>query len=56
VWIRYLYFAVFYGVKFLRWPKRPILITKNLLSGKQESRGEEILKNIINRKKQTIKI
>ena len=56
VWIRCLYFAVFYGVKFLRWPKRPILITKNLLSGKQESRGEEIIKNIINRKKQTIKI
>jgi len=52
VWIRYLYFAAFYGVMFLRWPNRPIRITKNLLSGKQESRGEEILKNILSRKKQ----
>jgi radical SAM superfamily enzyme YgiQ (UPF0313 family) len=51
VWIRYLYFAVFYGVMFLRWPMRPIRIIKNLLTGKQESRGEEAIRNILNRKK-----
>ena len=53
VWIRYLYFALFYGVMFLRWPMRPMRIIKNLTMGKQESRGEEIIKNILSRKKQS---
>lgn len=52
VWVRYIYFAMFYGVMFLRRPWRPIRIIKNLATGKQESRGEEIIKNILTRKKQ----
>jgi len=52
VWIRYLYFAVFYGTMFLRRPSRAFGIITNMLSGKQASRGEEILRNIMARKKQ----
>lgn len=52
VWIRYLYFAVFYGTMFLRRPQRAFAILTNMSSGKQKSRGEEILRNIISRKKQ----
>ncbi len=51
VWIRYLYFAVFYGTMFLRRPSRAFRIISNMFSGKQASRGEEILRNIMTRKK-----
>jgi len=51
IWARYIYFALFYGTMFLRWPSRPIRIIKNLMTGKQESRGEEIIRNILSRKK-----
>ncbi len=51
VWIRYLYFAVFYGTMFLRRPWRGFGIRANMFSGKQASRGEEILRNIMTRKK-----
>ena len=52
VWIRYLYFMVFYGTMFLRRPWRAFGILTNMFSGKQASRGEEILRNIMARKKQ----
>jgi anaerobic magnesium-protoporphyrin IX monomethyl ester cyclase len=52
VWIRYLYFAVFYGTMFLRRPSRAFAIISNMFSGKQASRGEQILRNFIARKKQ----
>lgn len=52
VWLRYLYFSVFYGVMFMRWPNRFLRIVKNLVTGQQESRGEEIVKNILSRKRQ----
>ena len=51
VWIRYLYFAVFYGTMFLRRPWRAASILINMFSGKGASRGEEILRNIRARKK-----
>jgi len=52
VWIRYLYFMAFYGTMFLRRPWRAGGILTNMFSGKQASRGEEILRNIMARKKQ----
>jgi len=52
VWIRYLYFAVFYGTMFLRRPSRALAIVTNMFSGRQASRGEQILRNFIARKKQ----
>ncbi len=52
VWIRYFYFAAFYGTMFLRRPSRAFRIVTNMVSGKQASRGEEILRNIMARKKQ----
>lgn len=51
VWIRYLYFMVFYGTMFLRRPWRATGILTNMFSGKQASRGEQILRNILERKK-----
>lgn len=52
VWARYLYFALFYGTMFLRWPLRPVRIFVNLLLGRKESRGEEVLQSLLLRKKQ----
>jgi len=52
VWLRYAYFVLFYGTMSIRRPSRPLRIIKNLLTGKQESRGEEIIKNIIARRRQ----
>ena len=51
VWIRYLYFSMFYGTMFLRRPWRAASILTNMISGQQSSRGEEILRNIMTRKK-----
>jgi anaerobic magnesium-protoporphyrin IX monomethyl ester cyclase len=51
VWIRYLYFAVFYGTMFLRRPWRAFSMLTNMFSGKQVSRGEEILRNIMTRRR-----
>ena len=52
VWARYLYFFLFYGTMFLRRPQRLLRIVMNLLSGRTESRGEEVLQNLLLRKKQ----
>jgi anaerobic magnesium-protoporphyrin IX monomethyl ester cyclase len=51
IWIRYLYFMLFYGTTFLRRPGRAIGIVINMLSGKSESRGEESLRTLSLRKK-----
>lgn len=51
VWIRYLYFALFYGTMFLRRPWRGFAIFLNMFSETRASRGEEILRNIMVRKK-----
>jgi len=51
VWARYLYFALFYGTMFIRWPNRPVRIIYNLMTGNVSSRGEEILRNILQRRK-----
>jgi anaerobic magnesium-protoporphyrin IX monomethyl ester cyclase len=51
VYIRYLYFLLFYGTMYLRRPWRAVNLLKNMASGKQASRGEEILRNIMTRKK-----
>jgi len=56
VWIRYIYFMMFYGTMFLRRPWRAVRILINFFSGKQASRGEEIIRNIILRKKQFQKV
>lgn len=56
VWIRYLYFMLFYGTMFLRRPWRAVRTLINIFSGKQSSRGEEIIKNILLRKKQFRKV
>ena len=52
IWARYLYLTLFYGTMFIRWPNRPIRILMNLVTGKQTSRGEEIIRNILLRRKQ----
>jgi len=51
VWARYAYFALFYGIMFIRYPSRLVQIIKNLITGNQTSRGEEIIRNIFMRKK-----
>lgn len=56
VWIRYLYFLLFYGTMYLRRPWRIVQTIVNLFSGKQTSRGEEILRTMFMRKKQLRKV
>ena len=51
VWARYLYFLLFYGAMFIRRPWRLLRILINLVRGKEESRGETTLRNMILRKK-----
>lgn len=52
VWTRFIYFVVFYGTMYLRRPQRLLRLIMNLLSGKAESRGEEVLLNLLLRMKQ----
>jgi len=52
VWLRFAYLAMFYGAMFIRRPWRAAKIVTNLITGKQESRGEEILRNLFHRRRQ----
>ena len=52
VWVRYLYFVLFYGTMFLRRPQRLLRMIMNMFSGRVESRGEEVLQNLLLRRKQ----
>ena len=52
VWIRFIYFVVFYGTMYVRRPTRFFRLLINLFTGKAESRGEEVLLNLFLRRKQ----
>ena len=52
VWIRFIYFVVFYGTMYVRRPTRFFRLFINLFTGKAESRGEEVLLNLFLRRKQ----
>ena len=47
VWARALYFAIFYGAMYLRRPWRPVRMLMNVFQGRQESRGEETLRQLL---------
>lgn len=51
IWLRYLYFALFYGVLFLRRPWRLIAALRNVALGRSTSRGEEMLRNVLFRRR-----
>ena len=52
IWVRYIYFMLFYGTMFLRRPQRLLRMIMNMLSGRVESRGEEVLQNLLLRRRQ----
>ena len=52
IWIRFIYFVVFYGTMYLRRPQRLVRLIMNLFTGRAESRGEEVLLNLLLRRKQ----